>query len=220
MNTIENNETIEFKTKKIYIIEVNGLSYGKIIRKTENYTEALKLYREIKDILKISQCEVKLSKAIIENEKDVISSSIIHKKIIGSEYNLENKLLELKNIIDEIMTMKKMYTVSHSESDKFLSAVYHIIEHSNSEELTEKEMRYIFRNMENKCAIRRASKDQIDYITLIEPNLNQILRNTNKAIELYKNKEYNSNTEKAKKKSEEKLIEYKEILQLQNISNK
>lgn len=206
------------KTKKFYIVEVKGLSFGKITRKTDNYSEALKLYKEIKNMLKICQCEIELTKVIVQND-NTMSSSSIYKKSIGNEYCIENKLLELRNIVEEIKEMKKMYNIYRSESDKFLSAVYHVIEHSNSEELTESEMKYIFRSMENKCTIRRASKKQIEYISSIEANLKEILININKALELYYNKTQNANSDKAKKKSEEKLIEYKEILKLQNISN-
>lgn len=201
---------------KFYIIEVEGLPYGSITRKATDYSDALKIYREVKKTLNILKCEVKLNKYTV-NEYDEIVCTTVHRKLIGQEYDIKHKLNQIKEILTEIDTMKKIYTSTHSESDKFLSAVYHTIETVNAEDLTEQEMRTIFRKMENKCTLRRASKDQIDYLQVLQPNLNQISANVNKALEVYKTKEYNSKTQKAKQNSENKTMQYRELIGLEAI---
>lgn len=203
--------------EKFYNVEVEGLPYGSITRKAIDYSDALQLYREVKNTLKILRCEVKLNKYIVD-ENDVITCTTVHKKTVGQEYDIKNKLNQIKTVLSEIEAMKKLYTSTHSESDKFLSAVYHTIETVNAEDLTEQEMRNIFRKMESKCTLRRASKDQIDYLQVLQPNLNQISANVNKALETYKLKEYNSKTQKAKQNAENKAMEYKELIGLDIVS--
>ena len=107
-----------------------------------------------------------------------------------------------------------MYMHTNSDADKYLSAFTHIIEESNVEDLSNKEIREMFRGVEEKASLRRISKMQVDYIQNIMHNINSIRNNAHKCVESCKKLDYLNNTEKAKQNSKIKSEEYKRTLGL------
>lgn len=206
----EETDTI---VKKTYYIYIEGMQYGSMTRKTDNYSEALKLYREMKTKFNIFKCNVVLDKHV-EYTDGVIDITTVYKKAIGQKYDLQSRFKEILEIANEIDKMKRMYIATSTDADKYVSAFTHTIEEMNTEEISDSQMREMFRGVEEKSALRRISKVQIDYIQNIGQNISSIRSNANKCLETCKKLEYLNNTDKAKQNSKAKSEEYKKILGL------
>lgn len=189
------NEIEPEKEKKYYSIHIEGLPCGNLKRETEVYSEALDIYRAIKESFYLYECKVILQKHIIIEGKE--TTTIIHVKQIGVDFGIKKHLQNILDSLDQLDKMKKLYTSTNSECDKYISAFNHSLETINAERLTEEQMRNLFRNIEEKGAIRRISKSQLDYLLNLQNNLGSIRANTNKALETFKKMEYNRNTQKA-----------------------
>lgn len=206
----EDKETI---VEKHYSIYIEGMQYGTICRKTHDYSEALRIYREMKNKFNVFKCYVVLDRYTVY-KNGVTSVKNVYRKAIGQKYDLQTRFNQILEIINDIDRMKRMYTNTHSEADKYLSAFTHIIEESNTEDLTDEEIRAMLRGVEETAALRRISKVQMDYIQNITQNLGSIRSNTNKCIETCKKLEYLNNTDKAKQNSKAKSEEYRRVLGL------
>lgn len=205
------------KPEKYYTIAIKGMHYGSLVRKTEEYAEALKIYRGLKKAFYLFNCNIVLSKHIIEKTeegKEQEITTVIYNSPIGNDFNIKLQLENILAIIDSLDNMKKIYTNTYSESDKYVSAVRHVLEETNTENLSDETIREIIRGMEEKGALRRISKKQLDYINALVQNVSSIRSNVNKALETCKKMDYHNNTEKAKQNSEAKSHEYREILGL------
>lgn len=204
---IEQDIETEIK-EKYYTIRIEGLPYGSLIRETTNYSEALDMYREIKNEFNFFNCRVILEKHIIK-ENNCEETICIYSKKIGEDFEIEKHLNDIITTLDKLDKMKRMYLMTNSECDKYISAFQHSLEHINAEKLSETQMRSLFRNVEEKGALRRISKSQIDHLTTLSGNLSQIRSNVRKALEAYKKVEYNRNSQKA---IENRMIKDKEYL--------
>lgn len=216
---IEKKQTTKnnLKAEKYYTIAIKGMHYGTLVRKTKDYSEALKIFRELKQAFYLFNCNIVLSKHVIEKLEDGEEqelTTVIYNSPIGNNFNIKLQLENILTIIDSLDNMKKIYTNTYSESDKYVSAVRHVLEETNTEDLSDETIREIIRGMEEKGALRRISKKQLDYINALVQNLSSIRSNVNKAIETCKKMDYHNNTEKAKQNSEAKSHEYREILGL------
>lgn len=182
--------------KKYYSVHIEGLPYGSLIRETEDYSEALMLYRDIKKKFDFFKCRIVLQKHIIgkDNEEEVAT---IYSKVVGDDYEITKHLNDILEILNKLDRMKRMYLSTNSECDKYISAFNHSLENINAERLSEDQMRDLFRNVEEKGALRRISKSQVEHLTNLNSNLAQIRANVNKALESYKKIEYNRTTQKA-----------------------
>lgn len=209
-NDIERKETEEIVSyideKKYYSVHIEGLPYGSLIRETEDYSEALNLYRQIKKIFNFYYCEIVLQKHITIG--DEIKTTDIYRKQIGEEFAIDKHLHDIINSLDKLDKMRKLYTNTNSDCDKFLSAFSHSLEHINAERLSEDQMRELFRNVEEKGALRRISKSQMDHLMNLQNNINSIRSNANKALDTYKKTEFNRRTQKAVKNKAAKDNEY------------
>ena len=167
----ENNK--EEKEEKYYSIHIEGLPYGTLIRETQDYSEALDIYRQIKNNFSFYECKIMLQKHTIkkENDKEKEEISIIYTKNIGEDFGIEKHLNDILNSLEQLDKMRKMYTNTHSECDKYLSAFSHSLEKINAERLSEDQMRNIFRSIEEKGALRRIAKSQVDHLTNLQQNL-------------------------------------------------
>lgn len=198
-NNIDKNE-VEKVTKfieeqKYYSVHVEGLPYGTLIRESEKFSEAYNIYREIKNNFYFYECKVILQRHIkIGNEEKI---SVVYAKNIGKDFGIERHLKNILNSLDQLDKMKRLYTSTNSECDKYISAFSHSLEKINAERLNEEQMRNIFRNVEEKGALRRIAKSQIEHLTNLQNNLSSIRSNANKALENYKKTEYNRNSQKA-----------------------
>lgn len=209
----DNQSDINQEVKKYYCIYIEGMQYGSVTRKTEDYSEALSIYREMKQKFNIFKCYIVLDKCVVYTNGAIITSNI-YKKAIGQDYDIQSKFKQILDIISEIDGMKRMYMHTNSDADKYLSAFTHIIEESNVEDLSNKEIREMFRGVEEKASLRRISKMQVDYIQNIMHNINSIRNNAHKCVESCKKLDYLNNTEKAKQNSKIKSEEYKRTLGL------
>ena len=213
----EETESIEDSTveeiDKNYIIYIEGMQYGSVTRKTKDYSEALSIYRDMKQKFNIFKCHIVLDKQIIYSDGTNTITNI-YKKSIGEDYDIQSKFKQILDIIHEIDNMRKMYMNTNSDADKYLSAFTHIIEESNIEDLSNTEIREMFKGVEEKASLRRISKMQVDYIQNIHYNINSIRHNAYKCIESCKKLDYLNNTEKAKQNSKIKSEEYKRTLGL------
>ena len=210
-NDIEekNSNTIEdICAKKYYSIHIEGLPYGSLIRETDNYYEALDIYRNIKKLFYLFSCKVVLQKHIVNND-DTEEVTNIFVKQIGEEFDIKGHLKNIMNSLDQLDKMKRMYISTNSECDKYLSAFNHSLENINAERLNEDQMRNIFRNLEEKGALRRISKSQIDHLSSLQNNLSSIRSNANKALETFNKIEYNRKSQKA---VENRILKDKEYL--------
>lgn len=182
--------------KKYYSVHIEGLPYGSLIRETEDYSEALMLYRDIKKKFDFFKCRIVLQKHIIskDNEEEVVT---VYSKVVGDDYEITKHLNDILEILNKLDRMKRMYLSTNSECDKYISAFNHSLENINAERLSENQMRDLFRNVEEKGALRRISKSQVEHLTNLNSNLAQIRANVNKALESYKKIEYNRTTQKA-----------------------
>lgn len=193
--------------KKYYSIHIEGLPYGSLIRETDNYSEALDIYRNIKSLFYFFDCKIILQKHIVENGIEETKDIFI--KQVGENFSIEKHLKNILDSLDQLDKMKKTYISTNSECDKYISAFNHSLENINAERLTETQMRNIFRNIEEKGALRRISKSQIDHLTNLQSNLSSIRSNVNKALENYKKAEYHRNSQKA---IENRILKDKEYL--------
>lgn len=193
--------------KKFYSIHVEGLPYGSLIREADTYSEALETYRHIKSLFYFFDCKIILQKHVVIDDNEEVTDVFV--KQVGEEYSVKKHLNNILNSLDQLDKMKKTYTSTHSECDKYISAFNHSLENINAERLTEEQMRYIFRNIEEKGALRRVAKSQIEHLINLQGNLNSIRSNTNKALENYKKTEYNRKTQKA---IENRILKDKEYL--------
>lgn len=209
-NNIERKETEEIASyideKKYYSVHIEGMPYGSLIRETEDYSEALNLYRQIKRIFNIYECEIVLQKHVTIGDKTEVT--VIYSKQIGKEFGIEKHLHDIINSLNKLDKMKKLYTSTNSDCDKFLSAFSHSLEHINAEKLSEEQMRELFRNVEEKGALRRISKSQMDHLMNLQTNLNSMRSNANKALDTYKKTEFNRRTQKAVENKVAKDNEY------------
>lgn len=216
LEKIEETVIVEEKdviVNRFYTIYIEGMQYGSMTRKTDNYSEALRIYREMKNKFNIFKCYVVLDKHI-EYVNGTKETSNVYRKAIGQKYDLQTRFKEIVGIIDEIDKMRKLYANTSSEADKYVSAFTHTIEETNTEDLSDSQMREMLRGVEEKAALRRISKVQIDYIQNITQNIGSIRSNANKCIDTCKKLEYLNNTDKAKQNSKAKSEEYKKILGL------
>lgn len=189
-------EEKEVKTeRKYYSIHIEGLPYGSLVRETDNYSEALDIYRNIKSLFYFFDCKIVLQKHIVID--DCEQTTDIFVKQVGEDFSIEKHLKNILNSLDQLDKMKKMYTSTHSECDKYFSAFNHSLENINAERLSETQMRNIFRNIEEKGALRRISKSQIEHLINLQGNLSSIRSNTNKALDNYKKTEHNRKSQKA-----------------------
>lgn len=200
-------EINEQKEKKYYSIHIEGLPYGSLIRETDNYSEALDIYRNIKSLFYFFECKIILQKHIIKDNKEEVKDVFI--KQVGEDFSIEKHLKNILNSLDQLDKMKRTYTSTNSECDKYISAFNHSLENINAERLTESQMRNIFRNVEEKGALRRISKSQIEHLINLQSNLNSIRSNTNKALDIYKKTEHNRKSQKA---IENRILKDKEYL--------
>ena len=203
------NEEID----KNYIIYIQGMQYGSVTRRTKDYSEALSIYRDMKSKFNIFKCHIVLDKQVIYKNGETVTTNI-YSKSIGENYDIQAKFKEILKIIHEIDNMKKMYLNTNSDADKYLSAFTHIIEESNIEDLSDNEIREMFKGVEEKASLRRISKMQVDYIQNIHYNINSIRHNAYKCIESCRKLDYLNNTTKAKENSKVKSKEYKKTLGL------
>lgn len=205
------------KPERYYTIAIKGMHYGTLIRKANEYKEALKIYHELKQAFYLFNCNVVLSKHVIEIDENGVEhelTTIISNPCIGNDFNIKLQLENILAILDSLDNMKKIYTNTYSESDKYVSAVRHVLEETNTEDLSNETIRQIIRGMEEKGALRRISKKQLDYINALVQNVSSIRSNVNKALETCKKMDYHNSTEKAKQNSEAKSHEYRDILGL------
>lgn len=210
-NSLDNSKELNEEIEKYYCIYIEGMQYGSLTRKTKNYSEALEIYRDMKKKFNIFKCRIVLDKCCVYSNGKTITTNI-YKKPIGENYDIQSKFQQILNIIDELDTMKRMYMNTNSDADKYLSAFTHIIEESNTEELSNMQIRSMFRGVEEKASLRRISKMQVDYIQNITHNINSIKSNASKCVESCKKLDYLNNTEKAKLNSRIKSEEYKRTL--------
>lgn len=208
----EQNNIEQVEEKKYYSIHIEGLPYGTLIRETDDYSEALNIYRQIKNSFNFYECKIVLQKHIVKGEEEEIKN--IYVKNIGEDFGIEKHLNDILNSLEQLDKMKKMYTTTHSECDKYLSAFSHSLEKINAERLSEDQMRNIFRSIEEKGALRRIAKSQVDHLTNLQHNLNSIRSNVNKALEIFKKTEYHRNTQKAIENRIAKDNEYLSIIGL------
>lgn len=209
---IEGKQVKEIKSK-YYEIYIDGMNYGNLVRKTEDFNKARQIYKELKEEFNIFRCTVIFDKKYVFTDGTHYSKNM-HKKEIGQDFDLQLKFNQVIKLMDEIDSMKKMYQSLQTEADKYVSAFTHVIEEENSEELSDEELRQIVRSVEEKVALRRISKAQTDYIHNITNNIGSVRSNANKCIETCKKLTYLSNTEKAKQNSKAKSEEYRKILNL------
>ena len=195
--TIENQETKAVDTK-FYSIYIEGMQYGNLIRRTNDFSQALDIYRDLKSKFNIFKCNVVLDKHLIF-EDGTTAIVNIYKKTIGQDCDLEYKFKQIIDIIDEIDKLKRLYNQISTDADKNIS---------------DETMRQIWRGVEEKGSLRRISKSQTDYIQNMTQNIGSIRSNANKCIETCKRLTYLNNTDKAKQNSKAKSEEYRKILGL------
>lgn len=195
------------EVKKYYSVHIEGLPYGSLIRETDSYSEAVNIYRNIKNMFYFFNCQVILQKHVVTDGKEEVKDIFV--KQVGDNFNIEKHLMNILNSLDQLDKMRKTYTSTNSECDKYISAFNHSLENINAERLTESQMRNIFRNVEEKGALRRISKSQIEHLMNLQSNLSSIRSNTNKALDIYKKTEYNRKSQKA---IENRILKDKEYL--------
>lgn len=195
------------EVKKYYSVHIEGLPYGSLIRETDSYSEAVNIYRNIKNMFYFFNCQVILQKHVVTDGKEEVKDIFV--KQVGDNFNIEKHLMNILNSLDQLDKMRKTYTSTNSECDKYISAFNHSLENINAERLTESQMRNIFRNVEEKGALRRISKSQIEHLINLQSNLNSIRSNTNKALDIYKKTEHNRKSQKA---IENRILKDKEYL--------
>lgn len=200
------NETEPNEERKYYSVHIEGLPCGNLKRETEVYSDALNIYEAIKQSFYLYECKVILQKHVVLGGEETVT--IIYAKQIGEDFGIQKHLQNIIHSLDQLDKMRKLYTSTNSECDKYISAFNHSLESINAERLTEDQMRNLFRNIEEKGAIRRISKSQLDYLMNLQNNLSSIRSNTNKALETYKKIEYNRNTQKAIENKTAKDKEY------------
>ena len=200
------NETEPNEERKYYSVYIEGLPCGNLKRETEVYSDALNIYEAIKQSFYLYECKVILQKHVVLGGEETVT--IIYAKQIGEDFGIQKHLQNIIHSLDQLDKMRKLYTSTNSECDKYISAFNHSLESINAERLTEDQMRNLFRNIEEKGAIRRISKSQLDYLMNLQNNLSSIRSNTNKALETYKKIEYNRNTQKAIENKTAKDKEY------------
>lgn len=211
--TIEKEQMDMLKDKKFYSIYIQGIPYGTLKRKTNNFYEALEIYRTLKEKFNIFKCDVILDKHTILEDGTVIVTNV-HKKTIGQHCDLENKFKQILAILDDIDNMRKLYNQISTDADRYISAFTHVVEEENTEDIPNEVMREIWRGVEEKSSLRRISKSQTDYIQNMTQNIGSIKSNTNKCLETCKRLNYLNKTEKAKQNSKAKSEEYRKILGL------
>lgn len=209
---IEGKDVKEIKSKH-YEIYIDGMNYGSLVRKTDDFNKARQIYRELKDKFNIFKCTVIFDKKYIFTDGTEYSKNM-HKKEIGQDFDLQFKFNQVIKMMDEIDTMKRMYQNMQTESDKYVSAFTHVMEEENTEELSNEELRQIVRGVEEKGALRRIAKAQTDYIHNLTNNIGSIRANANKCVDTCKKLTYLNNTDKAKQNSKAKSEEYRKILNL------
>lgn len=209
---IENQETKAINNK-FYSIYIEGMQYGNLIRKTDDFSKALDIYRDFKSKFNIFKCNVVLDKHL--TYEDGTSAVVnIYKKTIGQECDLEYKFNQIIDIINEIDRLKRLYNQISADADRYISAFTHVVEEENIENISDETMRQIWRGVEEKGSLRRISKSQVDYIQNMTQNIGSIKSNANKCLETCKRLNYLNNTEKAKQNSKAKSEEYRKILGL------
>lgn len=210
--TIENQETKAIDNK-FYSIYIEGMQYGNLIRRTNNFSQALDIYRDLKSKFNIFKCNVVLDKHLIF-EDGTTTIVNIYKKTIGQDCDLEYKFKQIIDIIDDIDKLKRLYNQISTDADRYISAFTHVVEEENTENISDETMREIWRGVEEKGSLRRISKSQTDYIQNMTQNIGSIRSNANKCIETCKRLTYLNNTDKAKQNSKAKSEEYRKILGL------